>query len=152
MRKIPRSYGRWNPQKVHPKAQSCMENCYLKKTIKFDKHLFTPELVSVLVYPCSHCRHQNRSPFLSPEWQTQPLTLIHFNSAVLLQTTGPTYSCHFLTVVTQNRNCITFFSFVPFFFFFCFSPFSLLLSSSNFSLLMFIWETFTHPGIFNQQD
>ena len=89
-----------------------MENCYLKKTIKFDKHLFTPELVSVLVYPCSHCRYQIRSPFLSPEWQTQPLTLItstQLPQPVLLQTTGPTYSCYVLTVVTQNRNCITFF-------------------------------------------
>jgi len=81
MRKISRSYSRWNPRNVHPIAQGCTENSYLRKRIKFDKHLFTPEFVSVFVYPCSHCTYQIRSPFLSPERQTHPLTLIYFNSA-----------------------------------------------------------------------
>jgi hypothetical protein len=63
MRKISRSCSRWNPRNVHPIAQGCMENSYLKKPVIFDKHLFTPELVSFPVFPRSHCGYQIRPYF-----------------------------------------------------------------------------------------
>jgi hypothetical protein len=136
-----------------PIDQGCVKNSYLKKAIKFDKHLFTPELVSVLVYPCSHCRYQIGSPFLSPELQTLPLALINFITAASICVAANDRSnvqlsrSHSGHSKSELRNIF----FFRCFFFLSFSLLLSLLSLSNFSLLSVSWETFTYPGICNQQ-